>query len=531
MREAFDGMIDLFSGTVHDIVERLRPFPTVGPTNAVGIIGFSLYITWGFVCLFSNALYPSNMPSLFGYVENEFVLRTIGLVSMVFCIYFIRRFSDRLVEPKESETSSSLAIVLSLLFGSVYFLCSAGLEVPIVVVGLSWVLFGLINMRLLWYSADFTSSLAVRQTLFTSALAFLLAGVFYRMVTLFDPIVSSGFVMLLPSVSILCLKTAGKEKRRRGCVKVDDSRDRVDLSRRTSFAILWIGVVFGFFLQVAFSSPGVSPGMFDETVSPEGAISLGFVLGGVFLCITSLIAKSNFVPFTIIQRIVHPLLVCGLLLFSAQVSPLLSTLSFAVVCTSVTLYDVSNWAALSALASKYEAQPLYHFSRGRGPYLVGCLIGWILGMGIMAVFHHEYPEAVSAAALVFVGCLSLSVAILPFVQPDLHLSSPRLKPGQSVKISNGIWGRACGQICDKYALSPREREIFVLLAKGRNAGYMEKKLFISQSTAKSHIHRIYHKIGIASHQDLLDLVEATVSISIAQDDIRAITRSEDSQII
>lgn len=524
-------MIDLFSGATHDITERFKLFPKVGPTDAVGVIGFSLYITWGFVCLFSNVLCPLSTPSLLGSIGNEFIFRSIGLVSMVFCLYFIRHFSDRLVEPKAREASSSIAILLSLFFGSICFLLSTGLEIPTVVVGFSWVLFGLVNVRLLWHSADFTSSLAVRQTLFVSALAFLLSGVFYRMVTMLDPIASSGFVTLMPLLAILCLKTATKEKRRHDCVKVADSRDRVDLSRRTSFGILWIGVVFGFFLQVAFSDSSTSRGIFDQAVSPEGVISLGLLLGGVFLFVTSWIVKSNFVPFSVIQRIIYPLLVGSLLLFSAQISAFFSTLSLAVVCTSVTLYDVSNWAALSALASKYDAQPLYHFSRGRGPYLAGFLIGWILGLIIMVTLYQDYHAAISAVALVFVACLSLSVAILPFVQPDLHLSSPKLKPGQSVKIGSGIWGRACAQICEKYALSPRECEIFVLLAKGRNAGYMEKKLFISQSTAKSHIHRIYQKIGIASHQDLLDLVEATVAISLAQDDIKAITRSKDSQII
>lgn len=70
------------------------------------------------------------------------------------------------------------------------------------------------------------------------------------------------------------------------------------------------------------------------------------------------------------------------------------------------------------------------------------------------------------------------------------------------------WRSACTQIAKLYQLSPRETEIFFLLAKGRNADFIQQSLVISTHTAKTHIANIYRKLEVHSSQELLDLVEA-----------------------
>lgn len=69
------------------------------------------------------------------------------------------------------------------------------------------------------------------------------------------------------------------------------------------------------------------------------------------------------------------------------------------------------------------------------------------------------------------------------------------------------WRRTCQQIAELYKLSPRETEIFFLIAKGRNAEYIQQKLVISTHTAKTHIANIYHKLGVHSSQEMLSLIE------------------------
>ena len=47
-------------------------------------------------------------------------------------------------------------------------------------------------------------------------------------------------------------------------------------------------------------------------------------------------------------------------------------------------------------------------------------------------------------------------------------------------------------------LSPREKEVLALLAEGYGVGPISRRLFISESTTKTHISKIYDKLGAAN---------------------------------
>ena len=64
---------------------------------------------------------------------------------------------------------------------------------------------------------------------------------------------------------------------------------------------------------------------------------------------------------------------------------------------------------------------------------------------------------------------------------------------------------SCARLGDEFGLTEREREVFLLLAHGRNGRYIMDNLVISRNTAKTHIKHIYSKLGVHSHQELIDL--------------------------
>lgn len=61
-------------------------------------------------------------------------------------------------------------------------------------------------------------------------------------------------------------------------------------------------------------------------------------------------------------------------------------------------------------------------------------------------------------------------------------------------------------IAQEYRLTQREEEVLELLAQGMKASAIAEELFISTSTAKSHIRNIYAKLGIHTQSELLLLV-------------------------
>ena len=71
----------------------------------------------------------------------------------------------------------------------------------------------------------------------------------------------------------------------------------------------------------------------------------------------------------------------------------------------------------------------------------------------------------------------------------------------------GWFTNRCEEIANCYLLSRRETEVLFFLAKNYNASYIQEKLCISRSTAKTHIAHIYRKLDIHTQNELIRMVE------------------------
>lgn len=79
--------------------------------------------------------------------------------------------------------------------------------------------------------------------------------------------------------------------------------------------------------------------------------------------------------------------------------------------------------------------------------------------------------------------------------------------GAAGRRGDGPFKRKCNRIANRSGLSPRQREVFMLLVHGRNRKYIQDSLVISRGTADTHIYNIYRKLNVHSRQELIDLVE------------------------
>ena len=77
--------------------------------------------------------------------------------------------------------------------------------------------------------------------------------------------------------------------------------------------------------------------------------------------------------------------------------------------------------------------------------------------------------------------------------------------------SESAFSWACSAVAKDSGLSPRETEIFVMLAQGRSLPYIRDALVLSKNTVSTHARHIYSKLEVHSKQELLDLVEAKVA--------------------
>lgn len=76
--------------------------------------------------------------------------------------------------------------------------------------------------------------------------------------------------------------------------------------------------------------------------------------------------------------------------------------------------------------------------------------------------------------------------------------------------SRSLWKEAVQEAATEAGLTRRETEVLALMARGRNAAYIEERLVVSNHTARAHILSIYKKMDLHSQQAVIDSIEARV---------------------
>lgn len=119
-------------------------------------------------------------------------------------------------------------------------------------------------------------------------------------------------------------------------------------------------------------------------------------------------------------------------------------------------------------------------------------------LGQLAVDALPSAETVTIAIL-----LSLVIALLVIMGSPL---SGKLSVASSPAGPLDLDERVC-LAAGRYKLSPREQEVLAIWATGRTGAYIEKMLFISKNTVKTHLNHIYAKTNTANREQLLELLD------------------------
>ena len=92
----------------------------------------------------------------------------------------------------------------------------------------------------------------------------------------------------------------------------------------------------------------------------------------------------------------------------------------------------------------------------------------------------------------------------------LQLHRPASRPAQPVAAPGSEWGTGldatCARLARTYDLTRREEDVLRLLMEGRTFAEAADQLVVSLNTVKSHVRRIYAKMGVAGKADLLEKV-------------------------
>lgn len=214
----------------------------------------------------------------------------------------------------------------------------------------------------------------------------------------------------------------------------------------------------------------------------------------------------------------------------------------AITLLVYTLFSLFTWVLLSLLARGDYWNPVEVLGWGRSMFAVGSLCGLLVGRyadfdvltsdeslvfglvlafllvaAAMLVFTENDVEKITKAAWLSRECSegfteeassgspsSASIASgeegkgRPFAR-DVSMEAPRSAQdsGKSVETAS------IEDYADEHNLTRREREVFALMLRGRDAKSIGEELVISDNTAKAHIRSIYAKTGVHTRQEFM----------------------------
>lgn len=319
--------------------------------------------------------------------------------------------------------------------------------------------------------------------------------------SLADPVAFTA-TLFLPVLSVLHLCTLKPNKDTFSFAGLEETRKNRWFAPSTLFTTALTGCMWGIafsLLATRTQTPGApdatAPLYFAAPLALGGIVFLADLFTGKKLSESSLLRCFATVSFLIVAPLPFAPIwmqqLFGALLFLA--------FSFdTIVCFS----------AMGEVARFNQISPYWVFGASLAYYFAGAFVGF-LGFGWafsfdtqiaqMAVCYGMLLLIVWCGNYVFQDTYPCNESIADMAEASKSLTKNESRPA--------LWQQKIDRVIEQFELTARQQEVFRMLIRGRNAQYIAEKFFISNSTAKAHIHNIYRKLDVHSQQELINLVE------------------------
>jgi DNA-binding CsgD family transcriptional regulator len=488
---------------------------SLGKLSPSLIIGFGIHWSWVYLTMFSGDLFyfsskgdSERTTLLFYAISLVFFILTLLTYSIAFRP-FRRLFSTRKARYTIRVIGASLTCMGTLLTG----LANTETTVGLFAIWMGAPCAGIGSVVLLMsYGVSFGQCDIATITTCTAA-ALIVGMLVYALlleVATVLPVVAFIATALLPLGECYCLyKNSSILIDRLEFSQITLKIQRASFALRIGVPSLLFGFVLGTMRTSALSVLSDAESSSIRILSIVGACAFSSVLMMIILLTQK--QKLNF-----LFRPLTPLVTLILLCFSLYASET-SVIWTLILLVGYLLFENIMWINYSDITQRYRISPFIVFGFGRGALALGTLIG----VFVTNVYGPGLIEQHAVLAFILTAILLAYVA-LPQEDDIQHLlihesegaadsmrDKYRVSPdGQPAQSLSGWFKRKCGAIADLYLLSRRETEVLFLLAKGRNAAYIQERLYISEGTARTHMRHIYKKLNIHTQQELIDMIDS-----------------------
>lgn len=321
----------------------------------------------------------------------------------------------------------------------------------------------------------------------------LFAGCVYLAVSPLPSIVQILIIIILPICSAATLILSDNEPPRKHPVT---SQRSGPMLAKALVAICVFAFAFG--IGRAYFSPANAASF----ASVQTFSILGECMLSVAILAAVLTVPKQKIPIRL-YRLTTPLMAIGFA-FLPFLPDNYKWVSFSAILCGFHSFEGLVWLLQPEFALNTKSHKFVVFGWGKSLQYFFGFIGVTCGFLILAS-GAQFDDHFSALC-VTVCALLIIVSTYVFTEYDLRLFiEPRNVIAKRELGNNALLH---DKAADKYGLSTREKEVVILLEKGKSAPVIAEVLFISKSTVKTHMRHIYEKMQVHSKQELLSLLES-----------------------
>ncbi|WP_139651747.1 helix-turn-helix domain-containing protein [Raoultibacter phocaeensis] len=472
--------------------------------------GLACYIAWSFVFWNGSLLFGGAHQGAF--VGNLFVwqgaMTALTALLLVLSVGKTAPLQKRKALLGVFAVLSSVAVVATALVGYQ----SAPFEYMIAGFALSGI--GS-TLRLGW--EERLTMQGVSRTALCAGLAYLFGFILFAIVSLMPVLPALGVSAALPFGAFACLLVANKRRNEpselpsgeadsrgtQGCravgMSVDSERNDISLKAGRAAGLksllpgipwkLVVAIALAYFSYGATRIGGVMGGLAASDaghVAVAGVPALGCL---VAIALAFFFYRKNAL---IAFYIAFPLMALASLLPSG-IDPLGGSTTFCVALVGAELVKYLVWFLMIDTIIKDGVSALLCLALMRFAQWLGSCLGQVAADALPT------QEALTIAILVSLMAALLVIMGSPF--SGKGFAGARTGGGSDL-------GFRVAEVSRSFGLSPREEEVLSIWATGHSGAYIEKKLFISKSTVKTHLNHIYAKTGTGNREELLELLDS-----------------------
>lgn len=464
-----------------------------------GTVLMHLSLVLSLACLFGTAANSMQLPTVESLIMT---LGYLGAYTLVRLATRLRGLMDALFS-HPACMDAILVVTATLSAACGIYLCVGevrGAELALVLVATMGLAMGVQGSLMFSLHAEFSMPGDGRFALVTRMVVVCLGALIALVVMFLQGFVREcTFAALCPISSLIWVFSGTRARCQDARGAMAQGNTFYALATRTH--LYWVALMFAFGLAYSIGF------RFWSVEWCAGALIACIALGACFPAIKRRMGGGGLGA---TSRVYLPL--CILISFCvSSAAPQVLAAAMALAIVFALFQGLSNITFLVNYARTFNESVIYKLSEGRFPPLVGMFAGVLVGMamGQLGADAHSF-------IWIAVPCLAAMLAVFTYTLQIFNQGNP-VNEGVVRDLSAGIeslWHTDDAQEmeafklrCQKFAqekgLTPRETEVFFLLACGYNTVSISEVLMVSPSTVKTHFYRIYTKVDMHSQQEII----------------------------